>query len=538
MRRLALNSPLDKRHRRPAKRDAKDMSGNLFSLFEERARSAPRSAFLTSPRGAPWSEVDYSYADLLERSGAFANLFAQTGVRPGDRIAAQTDKSPDALFAYLGALRVGAAYLPLNPGYTDEETAYALSDASPALFLCRPEASGRLSPIAAASGVKTTLSLGVAGDGEAQTLARDCDAAFKTISRAPDDLAAILYTSGTTGRPKGAMLSHENLRSNCEALRDIWRFSEDDALIHALPIFHVHGLFVATNVCLAAGARMRFLPRFDAEEILRLMPEATSLMGVPTFYSRLLARPDLTLERAASMRVFISGSAPLSPETHDRFKARTGHAILERYGMTETGMIASNPYDGDRKPGAVGFPLPGVEVRVTNEAGRPAAEGETGGIEVRGPNVFKGYWNRPEAAETEFSDDGYFRTGDLGHFDASGYLFIDGREKDLIISGGLNVYPAEVEAALDRLPSVAESAVIGAPHADLGEAVLAVIAPETGAAPDAKEVIKSLRANLAGYKVPKKIVVIDALPRNAMGKIQKSVLRQTYEDAFGPRSAE
>ena len=356
---------------------------------------------------------------------------------------------------------------------------------------------------------------------------------FADVARGPDDLAAILYTSGTTGRSKGAMLTHDNLLSNALALCDIWRFTAADRLIHALPIFHTHGLFVATNVVLLSGASMVFLPKFDADEVLRLMPRATVLMGVPTFYVRLLQHPGLTREATAGMRLFVSGSAPLLAETHAAFGARTGHAILERYGMTETNMNTSNPYDGDRVAGTVGFPLPGVDLRVTEpESGAPLPAGETGMIEVRGPNVFKGYWRMPEKTAAEFRPDGFFITGDLGKVDARGYVHIVGRGKDLVISGGFNVYPKEVETEIDQLDGVVESAVIGVPHPDFGEGVVAVVVRGKGAALDEAAVMAGIRDRLARYKQPKAVVFADDLPRNTMGKVQKNVLRERHGKLF------
>ena len=359
--------------------------------------------------------------------------------------------------------------------------------------------------------------------------ALSADSRWVDVDRGPSDLAAILYTSGTTGRSKGAMLTHENLRSNAAALVDIWRFSPADVLIHALPIFHTHGLFVATNVALMAGASMIFLPKFSADEVLYWMPKATVLMGVPTFYTRLLDEARLSRDAAAGMRLFISGSAPLLAETHVAFRERTGHAILERYGMTETGMNTSNPYDGDRLPGSVGFPLPGIEVRITEpELGRPLAANEIGMIEVRGPNVFAGYWRMPEKTREEFRADGFFITGDLGTLDERGYIWILGRSKDLVISGGYNVYPKEVEREIDALPGIRESAVIGVPHRDFGEAVVAVVVPQAGAVVDEASLLAELRGRLANYKLPKRIVIASELPRNAMAKVQKNLLREAH----------
>jgi malonyl-CoA/methylmalonyl-CoA synthetase len=483
------------------------MSGNLFSLIRSRFPDDLATPFLIEPR--------LSYGDLLERSGRFANLFLDLGVAPGDRIAIQAEKSVDALIVYLATLRAGAAHLPLNPAYTAAEIRYFLDDSEPALFIGDPALGGRpLESLAEA--------------------ARGLPAAFRDVSRAPDDLAAILYTSGTTGRSKGAMLTHRNLASNAEALRAEWRFTTADRLLHALPLFHTHGLFVATNVTLLAGASMIFLPAFDADEVIRRLPRATAMMGVPTFYTRLLARPDFTRETAAGIRLFVSGSAPLSAETHREFEARTGHAILERYGMTETNMNTSNPYQGPRVPGSVGPPLPGVELRIAEpETGTPLAQGDTGVIEVRGPNVFKGYWRMPEKTAEDFRADGFFITDDLGFVDPAGYIHIAGRAKDLVISGGLNVYPAEVEAAVEALPGVADCAVIGVPHPDFGEAVVAVVTARPGGpAPEEASIRAALGETLAAFKRPKRVIVAEALPRNTMGKVQKNVLRETYAGLF------
>jgi malonyl-CoA/methylmalonyl-CoA synthetase len=498
------------------------MSDNLFSYFRRHFSKQSGKPFLTIPGGET-----ISYGDVVERTGRLANLFRHLGVKPGDRIAAQTDKSADALLVYLAALRAGAVYLPLNPAYTAGEVRYFLGDATPALFLCRPEDESGMRELTRELGVPRLQTLGSVGEGDFLPLAAEQAADFVDVARRDDDLAAILYTSGTTGRSKGAMLTHGNLRSNAETLREYWGFTSADRLLHALPIFHTHGLFVATNTIMAAGASMIFLPRLDAAELVRQMPESTVLMGVPTFYARLLAEPGFTREAAAHMRLFISGSAPLSAETHKAFSALTGHAILERYGMTETNMNTSNPYDGDRVPGSVGFPLPGVELRIADpETGAPI-HGDIGVIEVRGPNVFKGYWQMPEKTAEEFRPDGFFITGDLGHVDERGYVFIDGRAKDLIISGGFNVYPAEVEGAIDAIPGIAESAVIGVPHPDLGEAVVAIVQSRDDAL-DEQKVVAALAEQLARYKQPRRVLFLPELPRNAMGKIQKKLLREDY----------
>jgi len=440
-----------------------------------------------------------TYGDADALSGGVANTLRARGVRPGDRVAVQIEKSPFAVLLYLACLRSGAIFVPINTAYTDAEVADLVADAEPALVVRDAE-----------------------GFGEVK---RD---AFEDVDPEPDDVAAILYTSGTTGRPKGAMLTHRNLASNAAALHQAWGFRSDDVLLHALPVFHAHGLFVAINCTLANGTPMIFLPRFDAGVVIEHLPRATIFMGVPTFYTRLLADARFNAEVCTSMRLFISGSAPLLASTHDEFRVRTGHAVLERYGMTETTMITSNPLDGDRRPGSVGPPLPGVEVRVANEHGAALATGEVGGVEVRGPNVFAGYWKRPELSATEFTPDGFFRTGDLGCFDEDGYLRLVGRSKDLVISGGLNVYPVEVEEVLDAIDGVLESAVIGVADHDFGEAVVAVVVAEPGRTIDVESVREKSRERLAAFKVPKRVHVVDALPRNAMGKVEKARLRSEF----------
>ncbi|PZX18448.1 malonyl-CoA/methylmalonyl-CoA synthetase [Palleronia aestuarii] len=473
---------------------------------------------------------EISFGDLETRIARLANVLVENDVAPGDRVAMQAGKSIEALVLYLAAIRAGAVFLPLNTGYTPTEIAYFLGDAKPALFVCPPDREEALAPLAADAGARLfTLD----EDGTGGTLAEHAAKAgtdFTTISRGPDDLAAILYTSGTTGRSKGAMLSHANLLSNAEVLRETWRFDADDVLLHVLPIFHTHGLFVATNTLLVAGGALLFLPRFDLDAVFAHLPKATSMMGVPTFYTRMLDDPRLTRDATAHMRVFTSGSAPLLAETHTAFEARTGQRILERYGMTETNMNTSNPYDGERRAGTVGFPLAGTELRIVSPDGDPLPDGEIGGIEVRGPNVFRGYWDMPEKTAQEFREDGFFMTGDLGRIDADGYVIIVGRDKDLVISGGYNVYPKEVEEVIDALPGVVESAVIGVPHPDFGEGVVAVVVARE--ALEEARVIAPLEESLARYKQPKRVVFTDELPRNTMGKVQKNILRKTYADLF------
>jgi len=472
-----------------------------------------------------------SYADLEATSARYANAIRKLGVGQGDRVAVQVEKSIDMLMLYLGCLRAGAVFLPLNTAYTRSEVDYFLADAEPALFVCDVTAASSWTAIPPSGTV--VRSLGVDGTGELQELAAAQPGEFATVDCTADCLAAILYTSGTTGRPKGAMLSHGNLASNVFTLRDAWRFTADDVLLHALPIFHTHGLFVATNVTLAAGASLLFLPRFDCDAVIAALPQTTVMMGVPTFYIRLLGDSRLDRDLVGHCRLFISGSAPLPADIHREFAARTGHAILERYGMTETNMNTSNPYDGDRVAGTVGPPLPGVSIRITDpENGSELDRGEIGMIEVRGPNVFQGYWKLPERTATEFRD-GYFITGDLGFIDPRGYVSICGRQKDLIIAGGFNVYPAEVEAVIAELDQVHEVAVIGVPHADLGEGVVAVVVPRDPAFRDESALLELLDGHLARFKQPRRVVFVPELAKNAMGKVQKALLRERYRTLFG-----
>ena len=501
------------------------MANHLFDAI--RAAAAREAVFIETAEGRRWT-----YGDMLEFSGRLAGALQGLGVTPGDRVAVQVEKSPEALMLYLACLRAGAVYLPLNTAYTLAELDYFIGDAEPRLVVVAPKAAEGVRTVAGRHGAQVET-LDEAGGGSLLVLAADAGADFPDAARGAEDLAAILYTSGTTGRSKGAMLTHDNLLSNALTLRDYWRFTGADRLIHALPIFHTHGLFVASNVTLLAGASMYLLPKFDAGEVLRLMENASVMMGVPTFYVRLLQHPGLTRTAAEGMRLFVSGSAPLLAETHRSFAERTGHAILERYGMTETNMNTSNPYDGERIAGTVGFPLPGVSLRVSeSETGRPVPDGETGMIEVKGPNVFAGYWRMPEKTAAEFRADGFFITGDLGKIDARGYVHIVGRGKDLVISGGYNIYPKEVESEIDAMAGVVESAVIGVPHPDFGEGVTAVVVREKGSALDEAAVLDGLRERLARYKQPKRVLFIDDLPRNTMGKVQKNVLRDKYAKLY------
>jgi malonyl-CoA/methylmalonyl-CoA synthetase len=501
----------------------------LYDLLRSRFPSDLDDAVLELEGGRA-----YSYRDLERTSARYARLFAELGVRKGDRIAVQVDKSPEAVFVYAAALRSGGVYLPLNPAYTTGELAYFLADAEPRVVVCRPESEAAVGEIARTLPDPHVLTLGAGGDGSLIERSAHLDPDDASLELADDDLAAILYTSGTTGRSKGAMLTHGNLASNALALYRLWGFRSADVLLHALPIFHAHGLFVAIHTTLLAGARMLFLPRFDVDTVIRLLPRATVLMGVPTFYTRLLSHPELTAERCAAMRLFISGSAPLLAETHRGFRERTGHAILERYGMTETLIDTSNPLDGERIPGSVGLPLPGVEVRIADGEGNVLGAGEIGVLEVRGPNVFRGYWRMPEKTRADFRPDGFFVTGDVGRIDERGYVHIVGRAKELIISGGLNVYPKEIESVIDRVDGVIESAVVGVPHPDFGEAVIAVVERRAGRDDVTEDaVLRAARTELAAYKAPKRIFFADELPRNAMGKVQKNLLQERYRTLFG-----
>jgi malonyl-CoA/methylmalonyl-CoA synthetase len=494
----------------------------LFAAHEGRD-----TVFLHLPDGGTMT-----HADFLAEAARNANALVALGVAPGDRVAVHVTKSPEALALYAGCIMAGAVFLPLNTAYTPAELEYFVGDSAASLFVCDPAEAGALAPIAEAASC-ALRTLGADGEGSLSDVVRAQPAEFAVVHRAEDDLAALLYTSGTTGRSKGAMLTHRNLVSNAEALVETWRFTSDDVLLHALPIFHSHGLFVATNVSLMAGGSVIFLPKFDVETVLAKLPMATAMMGVPTFYTRLLDEPRFTRDLVAHMRLFISGSAPLLAETHVRFEERTGHRILERYGMTETSMNTSNPYDGDRRAGTVGFPLPGVEVKVSDpQTGQEMAQGEIGVLEVRGPNVFKGYWRMPEKTKEELRADGFFITGDLARIDADGYVTIVGRGKDLIISGGYNIYPKEIELFLDAQPGVRESAVVGAPHPDFGESVVAVLVPEAGETLDLAAIEAAARRDLAGFKRPRHVAVVDALPRNTMGKVQKNQLRDRYARVF------
>jgi malonyl-CoA/methylmalonyl-CoA synthetase len=497
------------------------VNANLYSHVERAMPADASSALLVTESGRICSWVE-----MHAQSARYARLLLGLGLQRGARVAVQVEKSPEALYLYLACLRAGLVYLPLNTAYQQVELEYFLRDAEPGAVVCRPGAERALGTLAGSAARIFTL------DGEGRGTLTDAAAVESAESPTArvddDDLAAIIYTSGTTGRSKGAMVTHGNLVSNARTLVDFWGFSRSDVLLHALPTFHVHGLFVANHCALLSGASMRWHARFDAQAVLRDLPHATVLMGVPTFYTRLLADPGFTRERCRGVRLFISGSAPLQLDTFQRFEVHIGQPILERYGMSEAGMITSNPLSGVRKAGSVGQPLPGNQVRVADDRDVPLTKGEVGGIQIRGANVFKGYWRMPEKTREEFTADGWFRTGDVGAFDADGYLSIVGRAKDLIITGGYNVYPKELELLIDAMPGVQESAVFGVPHPDFGEAVTAAVVPLPGASISETEVVQRLKAQIANYKIPKRVAVVAELPRNAMGKVQKNVLRATY----------
>jgi len=510
---------------------------NLYDLLVRAygltaGRSGVSPVVLTTESGQT-----YCLQDLVGGSSRLAHFFSALGLPVGSRIAVQVEKSPEAVMVYLACLRAGMVFLPLNTAYRAGELAYFFKDAAPGLVVCSPENRDWIAPLAREAGCSHVETLGTAINGSLLSKAAPFGDDFRTRKVGANALAAILYTSGTTGRSKGAMLTHGNLASNALVLHDAWRWQSSDCLVHALPIFHVHGLFVALQGALLAGAQMLWLSKFDLDAVVRALPRATVMMGVPTFYVRLLEDARLNQDLVRRMRLFVSGSAPLLAETHEAFEKRTGHTILERYGMSETVMLTSNPYEGPRKAGTVGQPLPEVGLRLVAEDGEivPPREGrasEIGGVQVKGPNVFVGYWNMPEKTREEFTSDGWFKTGDMGRYDEDGYLVLVGRSKDLIISGGYNVYPKEIELLLDDLPGVDESAVVGLPHPDFGEAVAAVVVPRRGATLEEAALLHAVRPLIANYKVPKRIFVVEALPRNVMGKVQKNLLREQYADTF------
>lgn len=501
---------------------------NLYALLSSRFPSASDAVAFETVEG-----LTVSYSELHAMVARYANALVSLGLAPGDRVTVQVEKSLANVYLYLAALKCGAVFNPLNTAYTPSEVDYFVSDAQPHIIVCAPDRLDSISEIAQARGVEHVTTLDADGNGSLADLAAKQADTSKSVSRTPDDLAALVYTSGTTGRSKGAMLTHGNLASNALTLHSLWAFEPGDVLIHALPIFHVHGLYVALNTSFLNGSRIIWLQKFDAATVAGLLPRATVLMGVPTFYTRLLAEPEFGPQLCQNMRLFISGSAPLLAETHTLFEERIGHRILERYGMTEAGMITSNPYDGERLAGTVGYALPGVDVRVAGDGGQPLGTGEIGILEISGPNVFKGYWGMPEKTAEEFRDDGYFITGDMAVMDEARRVSIVGRGKDLIISGGFNIYPKEIESELDALDGIGESAVVGVPHPDFGESVVAVVTPSSDTSPpDEQTIIGGLSERLAKFKVPRRVFYVDDLPRNTMGKVQKAELRARYKQTF------
>jgi malonyl-CoA/methylmalonyl-CoA synthetase len=510
------------------------MNANLYALLQSRFPQDRAQIAIENAAGETWT-----YAMLEQTTARYAGYIRTLGVLPGDRIAVQVEKSPEALFLYLACLQSGAVYLPLNSAYQEGEVDYFLGDATPKIVVHQPKDETWMQALCARRGIAHRFTLSEENSAKTQQIrgswhenALKASPVLEIENRNTDDLAAILYTSGTTGRSKGAMITHRNLSSNALTLHRYWGFKPDDVLLHALPIFHVHGLFVACHTALLNGSKMIFHAKFDAKAAMAAMPHATVFMGVPTMYVRLLAEPAFTKETCASIRLFVSGSAPLLAETFQAFHARTGHIILERYGMTETGMITSNPLAGERRGGTVGMPLPGIGLRVVDEDGNPCATGDIGDLQVKGDNVLPGYWQMPEKNKEEFTADGYFKTGDVGKIDADGYVTIVGRSKDLVISGGYNVYPKEIELLLDEIAGVAESAVIGLPHPDFGEAVAAVIVKRPSSSLIDTDVMAAMKGKLAAFKLPKRVFVVEDLPRNAMGKVQKNELRRRYADTF------
>jgi malonyl-CoA/methylmalonyl-CoA synthetase len=499
------------------------MGHNIYELLTDASAAERLRACLETPDGRT-----FTYGDIDEQSARIANLLAARGIVAGDRVVVQVEKSAEAVCVHLACLRAGAVYVPLNPSYTWEETSYFLADAQPQAIICQPERYEEIMRLGPQARIPQVFALGEAGEGNLLEACHAMPTAYSAASASDSDVAAIVYSSGTTGKPKGAMLSHGNLIHNARTLVEVWRLTRDDVLLHALPIFHVHGLFIALHCALLSQARLLFVPRFDASQVCSLLPEATVFMGVPTYYTRLLALPQFDRKACQRLRLFVSGSAPLSPHTFEQVRQCTGHCILERYGMTETLINTSNPTEGRRLAGSVGLALPGVAVRIEGNNGLALDRDKVGEIQVRGPNVFAGYWDRPEESRTCFAPDGFFRTGDLGRMDENGYLFIVGRSKDLIISGGLNIYPKEVEDCINRFEGVQESAVVGMVHPDFGEAVMAVVVPRRGESLDTEALKRFLRGHLANYKLPKRVLVAKDLPRNAMGKVQKNRLRETY----------
>jgi malonyl-CoA/methylmalonyl-CoA synthetase len=493
---------------------------NLYSLFQANFPTQENAVFIKADSG------NVSYADIDPMTGRIQSMLKSHGVKKGDRVIVQVEKSTDAVLLYLACLRAGAIYIPLNTGYTATEVRYFLSDAEPQMFVVAPENEADLKPVAEELQIPYLFTLGTRNDGSLIAALPGQPIDNSVTACDGDDLAAILYTSGTTGRSKGAMLSHDNLASNAICLHEMWGFVPGDVLLHCLPIYHVHGLFVALHCALLNGSKVIFREKYDAEEVTSLLPEASVFMGVPTFFTRLLDTPGFGRESCRNIRLFVAGSAPLLAETFELFAERTGHRILERYGMTEAGMITSNPYNGERLAGTVGFPLPGVNARVADENGQEVSHGDVGVLEISGPNLFKGYWRKPDKTAEEFRPDGFFITGDMAIMAADGRISIIGRAKDLVISGGLNVYPKEIETLIDELEGVNESAVFGLPHPDFGEGVTAAVVTDGSVELDEDKVLFQIIADLAKFKQPKRVFFLDELPRNAMGKVQKADLRE------------
>ena len=497
---------------------------NIYNLFRENSKEG--GDFIRSPDGSTLA----TYQDLEDRSARYANRLADLGLKKGDRVMVQVEKSVEGLFLYFACLRSGLIYLPLNTAYRLNELDYFVGNSSPKLIVCAPDNKRMFASICKGIDLSADIqTLEGDGNGSINKILGNLPTTFTNQVCDDNDIAVILYTSGTTGQPKGAMISHGNLASNAVALHKAWGWTRGDVMLHALPIFHIHGLFVATHLAVLNASPIIFLPQFDPEEITRLLPVATVYMGVPTNYTRLLASAGLTSDACSNMRLFTSGSAPLLTQTFNEFKRRTDHAIVERYGMTETGMNTTNPVNGLRKPGTVGPPLPGVSCKIIDHEGNEAPIDETGNLLVKGQNVFRGYWQLPEKTADEFTIDGYFKTGDLASKDEDGYISIVGRDKDMIITGGLNVYPREIETIIDKMPGIDESAVIGLPHSDFGEAVTAVVVKSAGSNISEQTVIQHLKNTLANFKVAKRVIFIDTLPRNTMGKVQKNVLRKQFK---------
>ena len=497
-------------------------SNHLFDAIFEPTKKSPE-LFLINNNG------EITYSEFHKTINQIANLLIQKGMKPGERVAVQAEKSNLQIALYAATLKAGGVYLPLNTGYTLSELEYFIEDSGAKIIVIDKKIEEQL--LASVDKSITILTLNSDESGSVMDYAKNQDIKFEAIERSPEDLAAILYTSGTTGKSKGAILSHKNLLSNTKVLEEYWKFTKDDVLLHMLPIYHTHGLFVATNLLAYVGGAMIFLPKFDIDQAIEWMSKATTMMGVPTFYTRLLSDQRFDQSLTNHMRLFISGSAPLLAETHREFEDRTGKKILERYGMTETNMCTSNPYDEERIAGTVGLPLPGVELRIADDQGNEIKQGDIGIIELRGENVFKGYWQMPDKTNDSFRKDGFFITGDMAKIDHKGYVTIVGRDKDLIITGGLNVYPKEVETVIDQIETILESAVFASPHKDFGEAVVAAIVRKNNSLSEI-EVKKYLSDKLAKFKQPKKIIFIENLPRNAMGKVQKAELRKKYKSLF------